>query len=110
MFNAAAFTLMKPGAFFINTSRGGVVDEPALLEALRSGHLGGAALDVREKEPPGERTGLEQMDNVILAPHIGAFTAESQTRTFEAVATDVDRLLSGEPAINFVNMARPART
>ncbi|HZM06401.1 MAG TPA: hydroxyacid dehydrogenase [Candidatus Saccharimonadales bacterium] len=110
MFNAAAFTLMKPGAFFINTSRGGVVDEAALLEALRSGHLGGAALDVREKEPPGERTGLEQMDNVILAPHIGAFTAESQTRTFEAVATDVDRLLSGEPAINFVNMARPART
>jgi D-3-phosphoglycerate dehydrogenase / 2-oxoglutarate reductase len=109
MFNARTFALMKRGAFFINTSRGGVVDETALLEALRSGQLGGAALDVREKEPPGERTGLEQMDNVILAPHIGAFTTESQTRTFEAVAGDIDRILSGQPAINFVNMARPTR-
>jgi D-3-phosphoglycerate dehydrogenase len=109
MFNARTFALMKRGAFFINTSRGGVVDETALLEALRSGQLGGAALDVREKEPPGEKTGLEEMDNVILAPHIGAFTTESQTRTFEAVAGDVDRILSGQPALNFVNMARPTR-
>ncbi len=100
---------MKRGAFFINTSRGGVVDEAALLEALRGGHLGGAALDVREKEPSDGKSGLEQMDNVILAPHIGAFTVESQTRTFEAVAGDVDRILSGQPAQNFVNMARPAR-
>jgi D-3-phosphoglycerate dehydrogenase len=110
MFNTRTFALTKRGAFFINTSRGGVVDETALQEALRSGQLGGAALDVREKEPPGEKKGLEQMDNVILAPHIGAFTAESQTRTFEAVAGDVDRILSGQPALNFVNMARPTRS
>jgi D-3-phosphoglycerate dehydrogenase len=110
MFNARAFGLMKRGAFFINTSRGGVVDEAALLEALRRGHLGGAALDVREQEPPAEKIGLEQLDNVILAPHVGAFTVESQTRTFEAVAGDVDRILSGQPATNFVNMARPTRT
>jgi D-3-phosphoglycerate dehydrogenase len=110
MFNARTFALMKPGAFFINTSRGGVVDETALLGALRSGQLGGAALDVREKEPPAGKTGLEQTDNVILAPHIGAFTTESQTRTFEAVAGDIDRVLSGQPALNFVNMARPARS
>jgi D-3-phosphoglycerate dehydrogenase / 2-oxoglutarate reductase len=109
MFNARTFGLMKRGAFFINTSRGGVVDEAALLEALRSGQLGGAALDVREQEPPAEKTGLEQLDNVILAPHVGAFTAESQTRTFEAVAGDVDRVLSGQPAKNFVNMARPTK-
>jgi D-3-phosphoglycerate dehydrogenase len=109
MFNARTFALMKRGAFFINTSRGGVVDEKALLESLRNGHLGGAALDVREKEPPTEKSGLEQLDNVILAPHIGAFTTESQTRTFEAVAGDVDRILSGQPAQNFVNMAQPAR-
>jgi D-3-phosphoglycerate dehydrogenase len=109
MFNAAIFAQMKPGAFFINTSRGGVVDESALLESLRNGHLGGAALDVREKEPPTEKLGFEQLENVILAPHIGAFTAEGQTRTFEAVATDIDRLLTGQPAINFVNMASPAR-
>lgn len=109
MFNARTFGLMKRGAFFINTSRGGVVDEAALQEALRSGHLGGAALDVRETEPPKEKSGLEQMDNVILAPHIGAFTTESQTRTFEAVAEDIDRILSGQPAVNFVNMAKPTR-
>lgn len=109
MFNARAFALMKRGAFFINTSRGGVVDEAALQEALRGGHLGGAALDVRVKEPSDGKSGLEQLENVILAPHIGAFTVESQTRTFEAVAGDVDRILSGQPAQNGVNLARPAR-
>ena len=109
MFNKGAYALMKPGAFFINTSRGGVVDEAALLETLRAGHLGGAALDVREKEPPAEKSGFEELENVILAPHIGAFTVESQARTFEAVASDLDRLLSGEPARNFVNIASPKR-
>lgn len=109
MFHQKAFAQMKPGAFFINTSRGGVVDETALLEALRSGHLGGAALDVREKEPPAGKFGFEELENVILAPHIGAFTVESQARTFEAVASDLDRLLSGEPAKNFVNIAKPNR-
>lgn len=109
LFGKAAFASMKRGAFFVNTSRGGVMDETALLEALRSGHLGGAALDVREKEPPAGKSGFEEMDNVILAPHIGAFTAESQTRTFEAVAEDLDRVLSGEAAKNFVNIPRPSR-
>jgi D-3-phosphoglycerate dehydrogenase len=109
MFNASAFAAMKKGAFLINTSRGGVVDEAALLEALRSGHLGGAALDVRETEPPAAKSGLEQLDNVILAPHVGAFTVEAQRRTMEAVADDLDNLLSGRPAKNCVNMARPKR-
>jgi D-3-phosphoglycerate dehydrogenase len=109
MFNAQAFAAMKRGAFFINTSRGGVMDEKALLASLQSGHLGGAALDVREVEPPASKTAFETMDNVILTPHVGAFTVESQTRTFEAVASDVDRLLSGEAAQNFVNLERPKR-
>ena len=109
LFNAQVFGRMKRGAFFINTSRGGVVDEAALREALRGGHLGGAALDVREKEPSDGKTGFEELENVILAPHIGAFTVESQARTFEAVAGDVDRILSGLPAQNFVNLARPTR-
>jgi D-3-phosphoglycerate dehydrogenase len=109
IFNAQICAAMKPGSFFINTSRGGVVDEKALLEALRSGHLGGAALDVREIEPPSTRDSFETMDNVILAPHIGAATTEAQTRTFEAVAGDIDRLLSGEAAVNFVNFDRPRR-
>jgi D-3-phosphoglycerate dehydrogenase len=109
MFNSRTFAAMKTGAFFINASRGGVVDERALLAALQSGHLAGAALDVRESEPPRERTTFETMDNVILTPHVGSFTAEAQTRTFDAVCDDLDRVLRGEPAVNFVNMARPKK-
>ena len=109
MFNAKTFAQMKRGAFFINTSRGGVVDESALLTALRNGHLGGAALDVREVEPPTTKLGFEEMENVILAPHIGAFTVESQIRTFEAVAGDMGRILSGASALSYVNMAQPKR-
>jgi D-3-phosphoglycerate dehydrogenase len=108
LFNARVFASLKPGAFFINTSRGGVVDESALLAALQNGQLGGAALDVRETEPPTARLGLEEMDNVILAPHLGAATFEAQTRTFDTVAGDIDRILRGEPALHFVNFPRPA--
>ncbi|MEW6304716.1 MAG: hydroxyacid dehydrogenase [Verrucomicrobiota bacterium] len=109
MFNAGVFKAMKQGAYFINTSRGGVVDEAALYDALKRGHLGGAALDVREKEPPVTRLGFEDLDNIILAPHIGAFTVEAQNRTAEAVVADTERLLQGKAAVNFVNFAEPRR-
>jgi D-3-phosphoglycerate dehydrogenase len=109
MFNTRTFAAIKRGAYFINTSRGGVVDERMLLLALQSGHLAGAALDVREIEPPQTRSTLEDLDNVILTPHIGAFTAEAQRRTFEAVCDDLHQVLRGEPAKNFVNIARPKR-
>lgn len=107
LFNAGRFAAMRSSAYFINTSRGGVVDETALVQALQNGGLAGAALDVREVEPPTTRSGLEALENVILTPHIGAFTHEAQTRTFEAVCSDVDRLLSGQPAQNFVNFPQP---
>lgn len=103
MFNERTFAVMKRGAFFINTSRGGVVDEAALLAVLQSGQLAGAALDVRAVEPPKECIGFEAMDNVILLPHVGSFTHEAQTRTFEAVCADLERLLKGEAAVNLVN-------
>jgi D-3-phosphoglycerate dehydrogenase len=109
LFNAKIFAAMKRGSFFINTSRGGIMDETALLAALQNGQLGGAGLDVREVEPPKGKGELEAMDNVILTPHVGAFTVEAQTRTFEAVASDMDLLLSGKSAANFVNMASPKR-
>ena len=109
MFNARTFAAMKQGAFFINTSRGGVMDESTLLAALQRGNLAGAGLDVREAEPPTARTALESLDQVILTPHIGSFTTEAQTRTFEAVCDDLERLLRGEEAVNSVNMPRPGK-
>jgi D-3-phosphoglycerate dehydrogenase / 2-oxoglutarate reductase len=109
MFNGKTFAAMKKGSFFINTSRGGVMDEMALLIALQTNHLGGAALDVREIEPPKEKSTFNEMDNVILTPHIGAFTGEAQARTMEAVCDDLDRVLRGEAAINFVNIPQASR-
>ncbi len=85
------------------------MDEAALLNALRRGWLAGAALGVRENEPPGLKLGFEDMDNVILTPHLGAATVEAQTRTFEMVAADIDRLLQGKDTANFVNFPRPER-
>jgi D-3-phosphoglycerate dehydrogenase len=107
--NTRAFAAMKAGAFFINTSRGGVVDEPALLNALQSGHIASAALDVREIEPPTGSNSFAAMEQVILTPHIASFTNEAQARTFEAVCADLDRALSGQPVENFVNFALPKK-
>jgi phosphoglycerate dehydrogenase-like enzyme len=70
---------MKKGAYLINCARGGVVDEAALYEAVKSGQLGGAALDVFEKEPTPALP-LFELDNVILSPHIGASTKEAQSK------------------------------
>ena len=109
MFNAKTFAAMKHGSFFINTSRGGVMDESALIDALEKKHLGGAALDVREVEPPVGKCRFAEMDNVILTPHIGAFTGEAQTRAMECVCEDLGRVLSGQPAIHFVNIPSPQR-
>lgn len=68
---------LKPGSIIINTSRGGLIDEQALIEALKSGHLKGAGLDVFEKEPLSSNNPLLKMDNVILTPHVGGVTYEA---------------------------------
>src|SRR5205823_4454153 len=88
---------MKPGAVIINTARGALIDETALAEVLAAGHLGGAALDVREAEPPGDSP-LHRLENVLLTPHIASWTHEATARVLSAVAGDVDRVLRGEPA------------
>jgi phosphoglycerate dehydrogenase-like enzyme len=108
MFNDAAFAQMKRSAYFINTSRGKVVDEDALIRALRDKRIAGAALDVRAKEPPGGSP-LNEMDNVILLPHIAAFTHEGQGRVVTSVCKDIAAVLKGEAAKNFFTFPRPKR-
>ncbi len=108
LMNVVRFEKMKPGALFVNTSRGAVVVEEDLLAALKSGAVGGAALDVRATEPP-EAGELESLPNVIVTPHIAAFTGEAQERVTRAVCEDVARVLDGKPAINAVGSGLPRR-
>lgn len=106
LFDESKFALMKPSAFFINTSRGEVVNEDALIHALQENKIAGAALDVRAQEPP-ENSPLAEMENVILLPHIGAFTKEGQIRVVTAICKDVAAVLNGEAAKNFANFSKP---
>ena len=90
-----AFSQMKDGVRIISTARGGIIDESALLNALNSGKVAGAALDVFEKEPPG-LTELVSHPRVIATPHIGAQTAEAQSRAAEDIAGEVLAALQGK--------------
>jgi (S)-sulfolactate dehydrogenase len=89
LIDRAALASMKPGAVLINTSRGGIVDEAALGEALRSGHLGGAAIDVFDQEPLAAGSALQGAPNTILTPHIAGVTLESNTRVSALIAERV---------------------
>lgn len=97
--DARRLNLLPRGALLINTGRGGVIDEGALVEALRSGHLGGAALDVRAHEPPPHPDPLAAFENVILTPHVAGLTAAAQARVGRQVAEDVRRVLAGLPPL-----------
>jgi len=85
---------MKPGAYLVNIARGGVVDEAALCEALSDGRLGGAGVDVHQKEGEGKVSPLAQFKNVILTPHIGASTVDSQREIGEIVLETVDSFMT----------------
>ena len=103
MFSRERFAQMRPGAYFINTARESLVDEPALAQALEQGLLGGAALDVLERTPPGERHPLLSMPNVFITPHIGGATAETLARGARRAVTAVTDLLAGRVPANVVN-------
>jgi D-3-phosphoglycerate dehydrogenase len=103
LINKEAFAQMKPGVMIIHCARGGIVNEKDLADALRSGQVGGAALDVFETEPPGPSPLLE-FDNVICTPHLGASTVEAQTNVAVAVAEQIIRYLQAGTIINAVNV------
>lgn len=104
LINAEALATMKPTARIINCSRGGVIDEAALSEALKAGKIAGAALDVFESEPLGESPLRELGKEVILTPHLGASTAEAQVNVAIDVAEQIRDVLLGLPARSAVNI------
>ena len=95
MVGATAFSQMKDGVRIVSAARGGIIDESALLDALNSGKVAGAALDVFSKEPPG-LTETVSHPRVIGTPHVGAQTVEAQTRASEDIAAEVLSALRGE--------------
>jgi len=99
MLNAAAFGKMKKGTYIVNTARGPLIDEPALVAALDSGQVGGAGLDVVAAEPLAKDSPLLDRDNVIISPHTAFYSIEALNELQTKCATDVARVLSGEKAV-----------
>jgi D-3-phosphoglycerate dehydrogenase len=97
------FKLMKRGAYFINTARGSVIDEPALIQALQEGWIAGAALDVFEQEPTDPDNPLLKMDNVIVLPHSASYSDAAFKRLRQSVGQEAARILSGKWPKNVVN-------
>jgi phosphoglycerate dehydrogenase-like enzyme len=91
---------MRLGAILVNTARGGLVDQPALVEALRSGRVGAAGLDVFEREPVGAGEALLQLDNVVLTPHVAWLTTGTLRRSLEVAVENCRRLAAGEPLLH----------
>jgi phosphoglycerate dehydrogenase-like enzyme len=102
LLNAERFATMKPGSLLINTARGGLVDEPALLAALDSGQLAGAGLDVFAEEPLPDGHPLLVRHNVVLAPHVAWLTGETLARSLAVAAENCQRLRTGRPLLHQV--------
>ena len=104
LFSAERLAACKAGVLLVNCARGGLIDESALLDALNSGHVGGAALDVYAQEPPGESVAaLAKHPHVVCTPHIAASTSEAQQKVAVQVTEQVVRGLRGEPVATPVN-------
>ena len=103
LFNRDRFARMKSSAWLINVGRGAVVEEEALIEALRARRIAGAMLDVYEHYRLAPGHPLFALDNVVLTPHLAGMTVESRSRMSEAAAEEMLRMLAGQPPKNFVN-------
>ncbi|MDN4594171.1 phosphoglycerate dehydrogenase [Polycladomyces subterraneus] len=103
LINREAFEKMKTGVRIVNCARGGIIDERALLEAIQTGKVAGAALDVFEQEPPGNHP-LFGLPQVIVTPHLGASTVEAQENVAIDVSEEILHILRGEPFKNAVNL------
>ncbi len=97
MFDRDLFSRMKPGAVFVNVSRGGVVDEAALIEAIQSGRLAGAGLDVFRQEPPPADHPLFSLETVVATPHVAGVTEQSHEAIGRVVADNISRLRGRRP-------------
>lgn len=104
MFNKRTLALMKPGAFLVNTARGGIVNEEALYEALSTGKLRGAGLDVLDREPPDPANKLFTLENVIFSPHMAGVTQEASDRMATTAIENILSVFDGRPNVaNVVN-------
>jgi glyoxylate reductase len=103
LINAEKLELMKPTAYLINNSRGAVVDEKALYDALKTGRIAGAALDVFEQEPTPQNNPLLTLDNVVMAPHISSASIETRAKMSEMVAENILAYFRGEKPPNLIN-------
>jgi D-3-phosphoglycerate dehydrogenase len=103
MMNANTFAAMKPGAIFISTARGGIHDESALVQALQSGHLAGAGLDVWDQEPPPLDHPLLAMDNVFATFHVAGVTREARRNVAAIAAEQIVTVLAGQRPPRLIN-------
>ena len=103
LFDKTVFSQMKPGAYFLNVGRGKTVDEPALIQALESGHLAGAGLDVTAEEPLPEDSPLYRIPSVVLTPHISGGSARFWDRASDLFTENLSRYFERKPLLNLVD-------
>lgn len=103
LIDAEALSMMKASAYLINVTRGGIIDEPALIAALKAGNLAGAGLDVTEEEPLPADNPLWDAPNVIITPHLAGFSQNRTRDVFEFACDNLSRYLKGEPILNIAD-------
>jgi phosphoglycerate dehydrogenase-like enzyme len=103
MIRAAQIALLNPGAIIVNVARGRIIEETALLAALQNGRLGGAVLDVFEREPLDPASPLWNLPNVVISPHCSGVRPDHWDEVIDLFSENLRRFQSGEPLLNMVN-------